>query len=227
MADAGTTGSGIADHSGTAVPAESPAGEQEIHSALLHVPGCFCSHALRLLKVRFADDGGHPVRHPDGAPDIHAGITFVGDDPHEAFRLEQFPAGSADALIIQLAADPRSGEAGAVQIEYVAHGGGLIRLKGIPAIRAAGVAQDAGAVVETLVRIIRHAAGDVFRQLAAVPFCGSFQHAFQEHAGRSFRDGLHRIEHPDTEPAELSFVDGGILPVTAEAVHLPGDDGII
>ena len=227
MTGTGFAGTGIPDHGSTAEAAERPPGEQEVHSTLFNVAGCFLFHALRLLPGGSVDDGGHPVRHPDGSPNVDAGVSFVGEDPHQALRGEVLPVGRAEALVVQLPADPGSGEAGAVEVEDIPDDGGFLRLDGVPAIRAAGVAEDPGAVIEALVCVVRHPAGDVFRQLAAVPFRGGLQHTLQEHAGRSFRDGLHGIEHADAEEAELPFIDGAVLPVPAEAVHLPGDDGII
>ena len=227
MTGTGFAGTGIPDHGSAAEAAERPPGEQEVHSTLFNVAGCFLFHALRLLPGGSVDDGGHPVRYPDGSPNIDAGVSLVGEDPHQALRGEVLPMGCAEAPVVQLPADPGSGEAGAVQIEYIPDDGGLLRLDGVPAIRAAGVSQDPGTVIKTAVRVIRHPAGDVFRQLAGVPLRGSLQHTLQEHAGGSFRDRLHRVEHANAIAAQLPFVDGTVLPVPAEAVHLPGDDGII
>ena len=77
MAEAGLLRAGVADHGGTAVTAEGFSGEQEIHGTLFHMTGCFLFHTLSLLKDGSLYDGGHPVRHADGSPNIHTGVSFV------------------------------------------------------------------------------------------------------------------------------------------------------
>ena len=129
-------------------------------------------------------------------------------------------------MIIEGAADPGGRIAGTVKIKNVADNGGLIRLNGIAAIRAAGVAEDAGAVIQAAVGIVHHASGDLLRQLAGLPLCGGLQHTFQENTGGTFRNWFHCINDMDTEPAELALIDRGIFTVASEAVHLPGNNGI-
>ena len=77
------------------------------------------------------------------------------------------------------------------------------------------------------VGIVRHASGDIFRELAGIPFRGGLKHTFQKDAGGAFRDGFHSIDDTDTEPAELAFIDGRVFTIASEPVNLPGDDGII
>ena len=108
----------------------------------------------------------------------------------------------------------------------MAHGSGLLFHQLIAIIRAAGVAQYFCAIIKAAVGVIHHAAGNVLREVAGIPFRDSLQHAFCEDACRAGRDGLHDIDDGNTEAAELAFIDGGILPVASEAVHLPGKDRV-
>ena len=217
---------GIADHGGTAQAAEGFSGEQIIDGALLDMAGGFGFHALGLLPNRSLNDGGHAAGDADVSPDINAGITLVIDGPENGLRAEPFPPAGQNAFIVQVRADPGGGEAGGIQLENVADDGGLVRLDGIAPVSAAGIAEDPRPVIKAAAGIVRHAAGDVFRQLAGIPFGGGLQHALQEDTGGAFRDRLHRVKDLDAVAAELPFIDGGILPVAPEAVHLPRDDGV-
>ena len=68
---------GVTDKGGTAQTAEGFAGQKIISYALFDMTGGFLFHALGLLKIRFADDGGDAAGGADIAPDINAGVTLI------------------------------------------------------------------------------------------------------------------------------------------------------
>ena len=209
MPGAGLAGTGIADHGRAAVAAEGFTGEQIIHGALLNMSAGFTLHALRLQVGLFINNRGHTILHADGAPDIGAGITLIGDQAEDGLHLPALPVGSGQAAGVEIRADPGSGITRSIFIKDIAHELRFIRIQGVATVRAAGVAKDPGTVIKAFHGIVSHAAGDVFRQLTGVPLRGGFQHTFQEHAGGAFRDRLHGIKHLD-----------------AEAVHLPADHSV-
>ena len=188
------------------------------------MPSGFRFHALRLLKSVFVDDGGHAIRNANILPDINASISFIGYNAEKGHDLPALASGCGYALRIEKGADPDGRPAGTIKIKDVADNGSLIRLDGIAAIRSAGITKDAGSVVKAFHGIVCHAAGDILGQLAGIPFCSCFQHAFQQYASRAFRDGFHSIKDADTIAAQLAFINCAVFSVSAESVNFPGKD---
>ena len=157
----------------------------------------------------------------DVSPNINAGISFIGNNAEKSFRSKRFAAGGHKAAGVELAADPRSRQAGIIPGE---DGTDEIRFRRdnlIMSVRSAGISKNLCAVIQAALGVVHHSAGDVLAELAGIPFRSGLQHSLQEHAGGPFRNGLHCVKDFDTVTAEASFEKCAFFPVATEPVNLP------
>ena len=66
----------------------------------------------------------------------------------------------------------------------------------------------------------------VFGQIPAVPFRDGLQHSFRQASGSAVRNRLHGVDDRDAKVGKAAFIGGRLAPITAESVHLPGNDSI-
>ena len=190
------------------------------------VAGCFLFHTLRFLPGIVVNDGGHTAGDPVVPEDIHAGISLLFQDIVDLVDAKGFPGFRALACGIEQADDLRDGVAVDIEGIDLADDSGLRFIDPVAFIPDPVVTVDGSPVIKAAAGVVIHSALHVFREIPGVPFRDRLQHPFRQDAGRAGGDRLHDIDDRHAEAGQLSLVDGGILPGTSEAVHLPAEDGI-
>ena len=187
----------------------------------------FVQNVLHSLKDFVADNAGHPSRRFLALVEVSADVALVAQKSMQTVLIEVAPKGSFNLSGIQVFDDLRDGFTLAIPLENLTDDDRfiLIHIEGV--IRGnleakAGIA----AVGQTLLRIERHAAVDLLRQLGGVVFRHTFQNTFHKNTGGIICDVLSCRDNADSVLLELSFVDGAVIAVSGKAVKLIDKNGI-